>query len=80
MLNEFQGGLRTQVFVGSPLLPVTHKDWLIAQVMALTSETILEALPEGLLTAWLDVLAAYDCCLTLEAAGPIESTFSDYRE
>lgn len=48
---------------------VTAKDRLIAGIMELTEERLLQALPSELLAEWLDVLAAFDCCLTLERRG-----------
>jgi hypothetical protein len=48
---------------------VTTKDRLIAGIMELTEERLLQAVPSELLSEWLDVLAAFDCCLTLESKG-----------
>jgi len=48
---------------------ITAKDRLIAGIMELTEERLLQAVPSELLSEWLDVLAAFDCCLTLESKG-----------
>ena len=48
---------------------ITAKDRLIAGIMELTEERLLQAVPSELLSEWLDVLAAFDCCLTLENQG-----------
>jgi hypothetical protein len=41
---------------------VTAKDRLIAGIMELTEEQLLEALPSDLLAEWLDVLVVFDYC------------------
>jgi len=45
---------------------ITAKDRLIAGIMELTEERLLQALPSNLLSEWLDVLVVFDFCRTHE--------------